>query len=84
MFNEIASRRAWMAAEARASTLRTISRPSSGDGFFSRFTNGSMLQMAVCSPPRSATTAAAEQRHAAVYMTRLGAKAGGKAETVEA
>jgi hypothetical protein len=36
--------------------------------------NGSMLQMAVCSPPRSAATIAAEQKYAAVYVTRLGAK----------
>ena len=74
MFKQIASRRSWMAAEARAATLRTISRPSLGDVFFRGFMNGSMLQMAVCSPPRSAATVAAEQRYAAVYLTRLGAK----------
>ncbi len=85
MFNETASRRSWMAAEARASTLRSISRPSLGDVFFQGFMNGSMLQMAVCSPPRSAATVAAEQKYAAVYVTRLGARAtADEAETVQA
>ena len=85
MFKQIASRRSWMAAEARAATLRTISRPSLGDVFFRGFMNGSMLQMAVCSPPRSAATVAAEQRYAAVYLTRLGAKVRvDETETVEA
>lgn len=87
MFNEIASRRSWMAAEARASTLRTIARPSPslGDIFFRGFMNGSMLQMAVCSPPRHAAMAEAEQKYAAVYVTRLGAKVtAGEAQTVEA
>ena len=85
MFKQIASRRSWMAAEARAATLRTISRPSLGDVFFRGFMNGSMLQMAVCSPPRSAATVAAEQRYAAVYLTRLGAKVrADDTETVEA
>lgn len=85
MFNENASRRTWMAAEARAATLRTISRPSLGDVFFRGFMNGSMLQMAVCSPPRSAATVAAEQKYAAVYVTRMGAKVtADEAETVEA
>ena len=85
MFNDKASRRSWMAAEARAATLRTISRPSLGDVFFRGFLNGSMLQMAVCSPPRSAATVAAEQKYAAVYVTRMGAKVtADEAETVEA
>ena len=85
MFKQIASRRSWMAAEARAATLRTISRPSLGDVFFRGFMNGSMLQMAVCSPPRSAATVAAEQRYAAVYLTRLGAKVrANETETAEA
>lgn len=85
MFNENASRRSWMAAEARASTLRTISRPSLSDVFFRGFMNGSMLQMAVCSPPRSAATVAAEQKYAAVYVTRMGAKVtADEAATVEA
>lgn len=85
MFNETASRRSWMAAEARASTLRSISRPSLGSVFFNGFMNGSMLQMAVCSPPRSAATMEAEQKYAAVYVTRLGAKVrADEAETVEA
>ena len=85
MFSEVASRRSWMAAEARASTLRTISRPSLGDVFFRGFMNGSMLQMAVCSPPRSAAMAEAEQKYAAVYVTRLSAKvAADEAQTVEA
>jgi hypothetical protein len=85
MFKELASRRSWMAAEARAATLRSISRPSLGDVFFRGFMNGSMLQMAVCSPPRSAATAAAEQKYAAVYVTRIGAKVpAGEAQTVEA
>jgi len=85
MFNVIASRRSWMAAEARAATLRTISRQSLGDVFFRGFMNGSMLQMAVCSPPRSAATAAAERKYAAVYVTRLGAKVTATvAESVEA
>lgn len=85
MFNESASRRSWMAAEARASTLRTIARPSLGDVFFQGFMNGSMLQMAVCSPPRSAAMLAAEQKYAAVYVTRLGAKVkADEAQTVEA
>ncbi|MDA0204816.1 MAG: hypothetical protein O3A53_19585 [Acidobacteria bacterium] len=74
MFAEIASRRSWMAAEARASTLRTISRPSLGDVFFRGFMNGSMLQMAVCSPPRNAAMAEVEQKYAAVYVTRLSAR----------
>ena len=74
MFSEVASRRSWMAAEARASTLRTISRPSLGDVFFRGFMNGSMLQMAVCSPPRNAATAEAKQKYAAVYVARLSAK----------
>ena len=85
MFKQIASRRSWMAAEARAATLRTISRPSLGDVFFRGFMTGSMLQMAVCSPPRSAATVAAEQRYAAVYLTRLGAKVrANETETAEA
>ena len=85
MFKQIASRRSWMAADARAATLRTISRPSLGDVFFRGFMNGSMLQMAVCSPPRSAATVAAEQRYAAVYLTRLGAKVrANETETAEA
>lgn len=85
MFNETASRRSWMAAEARASTLRTISRPSLGDVFFRGFMNGSMLQMAVCSPPRSAARVEAEEKYAAVYVTRLGAKVtANAAQTVEA
>ena len=85
MFKQIASRRSWMAAEARAATLRTISRPSLGAVFFRGFMNGSMLQMAVCSPPRSAATVAAEQRYAAVYLTRLGAKVrANETETAEA
>jgi hypothetical protein len=85
MLNETASRRAWMAAEARASTLRAISRPSLTDVFFRGFMNGSMLQMAVCSPPRSAATIAAEQKYAAVYVTRMGSRAGAdKAQIVEA
>jgi hypothetical protein len=85
MFNEIASRRSWIAAEARASTLRTIARPSLGDVFFRGFMNGSMLQMDVCSPPRSAAMVEAEQKYAAVYVTRLGAKVRtDEAQTVEA
>lgn len=85
MFNEIASRRSWMTAEARAATLRTISLPSLGDVFCRGFMNGSMLQMAVCSPPRSAAMAAAEQKYAAVYVTRLGAKVtADETETVQA
>ena len=85
MLNETASRRSWMAAEARASTLRTISRPSLGDVFFRGFMNGSMLQMAVCSPPRNAATVEAEKKYAAVYVTRLGANAtADEKQTVEA
>jgi len=63
-----------MAAEARAATLRTIARPSLGDVFFRGFMNGSMLQMAVCSPPRSAVMAEVEKKYAVVYVTRLAAK----------
>lgn len=85
MFNVTAARRSWKAAEARASTLRTISRPSLGDVFRRGFMNGSMLQMAVCSPPRSAATVAAEQKYAAVYVTRVGAKTPvAEGQTVEA
>jgi hypothetical protein len=85
MFNEKASSRSWMAAKARAATLRTISRPSLGDVFFRGFMNGSMLQMAVCSPPRSAAMTEAEQKYAAVYVTRLGAKVtADETESVEA
>lgn len=73
IFNR-ASSRSWMAAEARAATLRSVSRPSLGDVFRSGFMNGSMLQMAVCSPPRSAATVKAEQRYSAVFVTRMGAK----------
>jgi hypothetical protein len=47
--------------------------------------NGSMLQMAVCSPPRSAAMVEAEQKYAAVYVTRLGAKVtANEAQSVEA
>ncbi len=65
------TRRSWMSAEARAATLRTVTRPSLGDVFKNGFMNGSMLQMAVCSPPRSAETEKVSLPYSAVYLTRL-------------
>ncbi len=65
------ARRSWMSAEARAATLRTVTRPSLGDVFKNGFMNGSMLQMAVCSPPRSAESANVSMPYSAVYVTRL-------------
>ena len=73
MFKDAASRRSWMAAQARVSTLRTIARPSLAGLFFRGFMSGKMLRMAVCSPPRSAPTEAAHERYAAC-LSGLGAK----------
>jgi len=47
--------------------------------FRNGFMNGSMLQMAVCSPPREATTATTAQRYDAIYVTRMGSKAAAQA-----
>ena len=74
MFVQAASRRSWITAEARASTLRTIARPSLGGVFLRGFMSGKMLRMAVCSPPRSAETEAAHQKYAAACLSGLGAK----------
>jgi hypothetical protein len=69
------SRRSWMIAGARAAEFCMVSPPSLGQVFRNGFLNGSMLQMAVCSPPREAATTRAEQPYAAIYVTRMGARA---------
>lgn len=69
------SRRTWMTAAARAAGIQIDSRPSLSQVFRNGFMNGSMLQMAICSPPREAMTAATAQRYDAIYVTRMGSKA---------
>lgn len=82
------SRRSWMTAEAIVADLRTVQSPSLRDVFRNGFLNGSMLQIAVCSPPRETATEKVEQPYAAVYVTRLGTKVASgsihaKAATIE-
>lgn len=69
------SRSTWMTAAARAADVGNDSRPSLGQVFRNGFMNGSMLQMAVCSPPREAAMASKAQRYDAIYVTRMGSKA---------
>lgn len=74
-----AARRSWMDGEARARTL-PFARPTPlGQIFRQGFMRGSMLQMAVCSPPRHAAT----QKYDAVLVTELGAKATARSEAQE-
>ena len=71
----LASRRSWMNAEARAELIRIPEAPTLGQIFTRGFLRGSMLQMAVCTPPRQAMT----RKYEAVFVTSLGAKANAEA-----
>jgi hypothetical protein len=61
------ARRSWSAARRLASELQHAAGPSAGEVFARGFLRGSLLQLAICTPPREA----AMPRYAAVYVTRL-------------
>ena len=69
--NPVSARRAWLEPELRAEALHVAEPPTLGRIFKSGFLRGSMLQLAVCAPPRQA----AMRKYEAVYVTSLGAAA---------
>ena len=74
------ARRAWLEAERRALPLSGPSEgPTYAQTFLSGFMRGSMLQMAVCSPPRQAAT----QRVDAVFIARIGERVDARATTAQ-
>ncbi len=69
--NTLSARRDWIAAERRADRIQVAEPPTLGEIFKQGFLRGSMLQMAVCTPPRQATT----RKYEAVFVTALGGAA---------
>ncbi|MBI1358491.1 MAG: hypothetical protein GC160_29495 [Acidobacteria bacterium] len=63
-----ASRRAWLEAERRAVSIAPPSGPTVAQTFLRGFMRASMLQLAVCAPPRQAATRKVD----AVFIARLG------------
>jgi hypothetical protein len=72
-----------MFARTDTAIRRALMRPvdefqpaSAAQVFTHVFLNASLLQLAICSPPRQAATT---RRYSEVYITELGAKAGRRA-----
>ena len=68
-FRDAAARRVWTNVQSRVSVLQGAPlQPSMGEVFRAGFMQGSMLQLAVCTPTRRARTAATAQ----VLVTDVG------------
>ena len=77
----IAARRSWLEAERRALPLSPPSDgPSLAQTFLSGFMRGSMLQMAVCTPPRQAVTRKVD----AVFIARIGERVNARSSEPQA
>ena len=66
--NSFAGRQARRSAERLAFQLQAAQGPSLGDVFRQGFLNGSLLQLAICTPSRRAETV----KYSAVYVSRMG------------
>jgi hypothetical protein len=75
---QIAARRSWLDAERRALPLAPPSPgPTYAQTFMTGFLRGSMLQMAVCAPPRQAAARPVD----AVFIARIGDNVDARATT---
>lgn len=75
---QIAARRSWLDAERRALPLATPSDgPSYAQTFMTGFLRGSMVQLAICAPPRQAVSRPID----AVFIARLGENVDARAQS---
>jgi hypothetical protein len=69
---QTAARRSWLEAERRALPLAIPDAgPTFAQTFIGGFLRGSMMQLAVCAPPRQSISRPVD----AVFIARLGARA---------